>query len=153
VPEARFYIVGSRPGAAVRALQRRHGIVVTGSVPDVRPYLRQARVAVVPLRISQGLQNKVLEALAAGLSVVTTPEVTGGLPETARLPLFVEKGPVSMASRIVECLRAPKPSPERSAEVREILRRKYSWENNLAVLESLMRPSCDESETVARRQG
>ncbi|HEY9145132.1 MAG TPA: TIGR03087 family PEP-CTERM/XrtA system glycosyltransferase, partial [Thiobacillus sp.] len=64
MPAAQFTIVGSRPTEAVLALARQPGVVVTGSVPDVRPYLAHAACAVAPLRIARGIQNKVLEAMA-----------------------------------------------------------------------------------------
>jgi polysaccharide biosynthesis protein PslH len=141
ISQARFFIVGSRPAPAVRALDGKAGVVVTGGVPDVRPYLHRARVAVVPLRISQGLQNKVLEALATGLPVVTTPEVAGGLHGTADLPLFVENDPPSMAARIVEHLQKPRPPAEAAGRIREALKREYSWDTNLMRLESLLERS------------
>src|SRR5581483_4200020 len=65
-PQAEFLIVGSNPTEAVRQLARQPGVQVTGFVEDVRPYLQAATVCVVPLRIARGVQNKVLEAMAAG---------------------------------------------------------------------------------------
>ena len=76
---ARFYIIGSNPTAAVRRLGRSGGIIVTGAVPDVRPYLRHAAVAVAPLRIARGVQNKVLEAMAMACQVVASPLALEGL--------------------------------------------------------------------------
>jgi hypothetical protein len=61
---SRFYIVGARPAAAVQALAQLPGVVVTGTVPDVRPYIAHARVAVAPLRIARAHPDKVLEAMA-----------------------------------------------------------------------------------------
>ena len=78
-PEARLEIVGSQPSAAVRALAG-PGITVTGAVPHTRDHLWRAAVAVAPLHTARGLQNKVLEALAAGVPVVTTTAVGEGLP-------------------------------------------------------------------------
>lgn len=69
-PKATFYIVGSNPTKAVKKLASQPGIVVTGRVADVRPYLKHAYLAVAPLRISRGIQNKVLEALAMNKVVV-----------------------------------------------------------------------------------
>lgn len=80
-PKAVFRIVGSKPGPGVTALASpENGVDVTGFVPDVRPYLREADVFVAPLRIARGVQNKVLEAMAAGLPVVSRPEAVQGLP-------------------------------------------------------------------------
>jgi sugar transferase (PEP-CTERM/EpsH1 system associated) len=79
-PDSRFIIVGANPTPLVKELARIPGVEVTGAVPDVRPYLWQAAVSVAPLRMARGLQNKVLEALAAGLPVVMTEAVADGLP-------------------------------------------------------------------------
>jgi sugar transferase (PEP-CTERM/EpsH1 system associated) len=72
-PDAAFHIVGMNPAPAVRALARLDGVHVAGRVPDMRPYLQHARVAVAPLRVARGIQNKVLEAMAMARPVVTTP--------------------------------------------------------------------------------
>jgi sugar transferase (PEP-CTERM/EpsH1 system associated) len=81
VPDARLCLVGANP---TRRLQDLSGgspsVVVTGTVPDVRPYLWRAAVAAAPLHVARGVQNKVLEAVAAGLPAVITPAVAGGLP-------------------------------------------------------------------------
>ena len=82
-PEAEFSIVGSHPTREVRALGRQPGITVTGFVDDVRPYLRAATLCVVPLLVARGVQNKVLEALAAGRAVVATPAAAAGLRAAA----------------------------------------------------------------------
>ncbi|MCA1979528.1 MAG: TIGR03087 family PEP-CTERM/XrtA system glycosyltransferase, partial [Thiobacillus sp.] len=79
VPGACFAIVGSRPADAVMQLARQPGVVVTGSVPDVRPYLAHAACAVAPLRIARGVQNKVLEAMAMGCPVVATAQAAEGI--------------------------------------------------------------------------
>src|SRR5690606_7643252 len=85
VPGSRLLFVGANPVRRIRALAEDDPrVVVTGSVPDVRPYLWDARVAIAPLFTARGVQNKVLEALAAGLPVVTTPAVADGLPGPAR---------------------------------------------------------------------
>ena len=65
-PQLRFHIVGRSPPPAVRALAGDAGVVVTGTVPDVRPYLQHAAVVVAPLRLARGIQNKILEAMAMG---------------------------------------------------------------------------------------
>lgn len=73
-PQATLQVVGSNPGGAVRRLAELSGVEVVGPVPDVRPYLAAASVAVAPLRVARGVQNKVLEAMAMGKPVVATPQ-------------------------------------------------------------------------------
>ncbi|MBW8897819.1 MAG: TIGR03087 family PEP-CTERM/XrtA system glycosyltransferase, partial [Massilia sp.] len=75
----KFYIVGSRPAPAVQELARLPGVVVTGTVPDVRPYIAHAAVSVAPLRIARGIQNKVLEAMAMATPVVVSPQALEGI--------------------------------------------------------------------------
>jgi len=79
-PDARFEIVGSDPAPAVHALASIAGIHVFGAVPDVAPRLWNAAVSVAPLLTARGVQNKVLESVAAGLPTVVTPVVAEGLP-------------------------------------------------------------------------
>jgi sugar transferase (PEP-CTERM/EpsH1 system associated) len=78
-PRATLALVGRRPTPAVRRLAEQPGIEVVGQVPDVRPYVAKAAVALAPLRIARGIQNKVLEALAMGKAVVASPQALVGL--------------------------------------------------------------------------
>lgn len=84
LPTATFTIVGSNPTPEVLALHGTRKISVTGRVPDVRPYVQSAMVAVAPLRVARGIQNKVLEALACGTPVVATMAALGGLDAAHR---------------------------------------------------------------------
>jgi len=79
VHDLTFTVVGRDPAPAVKALAAQPGIVVTGTVPDVRPYLVAASAVVVPLRIARGIQNKILEAMAMGRPVVASPQALEGL--------------------------------------------------------------------------
>jgi sugar transferase (PEP-CTERM/EpsH1 system associated) len=80
-PDLEFLIVGRSPAPAVRALTEVPGVYVTGAVGDVRPFLERAWAFVAPLRIAQGVQNKVLEAMSMSLPVVCTDRVLAGLSE------------------------------------------------------------------------
>ena len=75
----RLLIVGADPTPAVRRLAELPGVTVTGSVPDVRPYLRKSALMVAPLAIARGTQNKILEAMAMGVPVVTSRVAAGGV--------------------------------------------------------------------------
>jgi polysaccharide biosynthesis protein PslH len=136
-PEARFLIVGIHPAPAVQELAALPGVTVTGAVPDVRPYLEEAKVAVVPVRISRGIQNKILEALAAGLPVVTTTAVAEGLTSTSDFPLTIADDPEAFAAGVVSFLQKP-PSAEQVALGHRRLNRDYNWETNLSALDTLL---------------
>jgi sugar transferase (PEP-CTERM/EpsH1 system associated) len=114
-PEARFDIVGSSPTATVRQLgESARNVAVTGGVPDVLPYLWRSAVSVAPLLTARGVQNKVLEAAAAGLPVVVTPIVADGLPEAVLTSCRVAGDAALFASAVVELLRQ---SPQRRREI------------------------------------
>jgi sugar transferase (PEP-CTERM/EpsH1 system associated) len=78
-PNARFYVVGGNPSAQVKALDAKQGVKVTGRVVDVRPYILGAKVAVAPLQIARGLQNKVLEAMSMAKPIVLTSMAIEGI--------------------------------------------------------------------------
>ena len=78
-PETKLWIVGANPSKAIRALGRLSNVTVTGSVDDVRPYVHRSAVNVAPLTIARGTQNKVLEAMAMGVPVVTSEQAACGV--------------------------------------------------------------------------
>jgi sugar transferase (PEP-CTERM/EpsH1 system associated) len=86
-PQARLRVVGRRPRPEVEQLASVAGVEVVANVPDVRPYLAEAAVAVAPLRIARGVQNKVLEAMAMARPVVASPEAMAGLGTRPDLPV------------------------------------------------------------------
>ena len=107
VPQAHLTLVGMGPSPALRRRAADAGVEVTGSVPDVRPYLWRAAIAVAPLETARGVQNKVLEAVAAGLPAVVTPAVFEGLPEAVRPACRVARDPAAFADQICELLCLP----------------------------------------------
>jgi glycosyltransferase involved in cell wall biosynthesis len=135
IPDARFYVVGGRPTEAVRALARQQGVNVTGAVPDVRPYLRHAHVAVAPLRVARGVQNKVLEAMAMARRVVVTPQAAEGIQEFDGLTRDCMPDARSFADRCIELIRAHAVTAD---ENRDFVCRHYDWERNLSRLEPLL---------------
>lgn len=103
-PEVRLVIVGKDPTADVRALGADPRITVTGTVDDIRPYLWQAAVAVVPLVYGAGIQNKILEAMACGTPVVTTSKTLSSLGVTPGRELVVADGAESFARAVLDLL-------------------------------------------------
>ena len=135
-PGARFDVVGARPTRAVRALQSVTGIAVTGEVPDVKPYLWKAAVAVAPLLAARGLQNKVLEAVAAGLPAVVTAPVNEGLPPEVRPACRVAADGPQFATAVIDLLRQSSVTRRAVAESANL--RGLAWERRLSPLQSLL---------------
>ncbi len=103
--DARLTLVGAQPSPPVRRLASLDSsITVTGRVPDTRPYLWGAAIAVAPLFTARGVQNKVLEAVASSLPVVVTPAVWDGLPEDVWPACRRASNAASFASAIVDLL-------------------------------------------------
>ena len=136
-PRARFYIVGARPLPAVERLGQRPGIHVSGSVADVRPYLAHARVAVAPLRIARGIQNKVLEAMAMARPVVATSAAMDGIDIGASLHDWMADEPGEFAQRCLALLAAPV-GDDVGRRGRELVLRTYSWEESLTPFMDLL---------------
>jgi sugar transferase (PEP-CTERM/EpsH1 system associated) len=133
VPAAQFTIVGSRPGEEVGALARQPGVIVTGSVPDVRPWLAHAACAVAPLRIARGVQNKVLEAMAMARPVVASAQAAEGLRAEAGRDYVLARGEAEFAQVVVAQLRSAPSAPQ----ARDCILAHYNWDRNLAVIDRL----------------
>lgn len=113
-PDATLTLVGSEPTRAVQALaSAATGVVVTGAVPDVRPYLWSAAIAAAPIVTARGIQNKVLEAVAAGLPTVVTPNIMQTLPP-ALTGACVSAGTAADLAAAVVALLAKSPEERRA---------------------------------------
>ena len=141
-PDALLEIVGAHPTGAVQALENPSaGIHVTGSVPDVRPHLWAAAVSAAPLQTARGIQNKVLEAVAAGLPVVVTPAVMEGLPSEVRAACAEASTADGFAARLIEWLQLP--ADRRRTIASSAALDGLSWEHRLAGLRSIMESATD----------
>jgi sugar transferase (PEP-CTERM/EpsH1 system associated) len=139
-PQLRFYIVGARPAPQVTALAELPGITVTGSVPDVRPFLAHATLSVAPLRIARGIQNKVLEAMAMEKIVIASPQAMEGIRAEIGKEMFVAGDDNAYVEQILALLDSEaSPRIGRAARARVVC--DYSWESNLNRLEAMVRSS------------
>ena len=132
--DLRFYIVGARPTPAVQALGKLPGVIVTGTVPDVRPYLAHAAVSVAPLRVARGVQNKVLEAMAMALPVVVSPQALEGIDASPGAEVVLADGAEAFAQAVTHVLGEDDLALR--ARARERVERLYSWPSNLAKIET-----------------
>ncbi len=103
-PNVKLLIVGADPTPAVRKLGEQPGVTVTGSVTDVRPYLYRSALMVAPLNIARGTQNKILEAMAAGIPTVVSGTAAGGVDAVAGEHLLVADTPEEYAQAIERLL-------------------------------------------------
>jgi len=135
-PALSFYIVGSRPNAQVQALGSLPGVTVTGTVPDVRPFIRYACVAVAPLRIARGIQNKVLEAMAMATPTVVSPQALEGIDALAGSELAVADGAPAWIETVGALLaRQGQLNTIMGRAARARVEHHYSWPSNLACIE------------------
>ncbi len=135
---ARFVVVGSNPAPEVRRLAGLPGLRVTGRVPDVRPYLAHAAVAVAPLRLARGLQNKVLEAMAMGCAVVTTPQGLEGIDAQPGRDLLVAATAPRLAEMAGGLLADPKAARAMGEAARRRILEGYGWADKLAAVAGLL---------------
>jgi glycosyltransferase involved in cell wall biosynthesis len=131
MPEARLLLVGREPSAEVRALASAD-IEVTGTVPDVRPYLARARVALAPLRSGGGTRLKVLEALDAGRPIVSTTIGIEGLEDLVGDGALVADDAQGFADRVVELLSDPERAAKAGDVGHETVAERYAWDRVLA---------------------
>ncbi len=125
-PELRLMIVGAQPPEAIRSLAS-DNVVVTGTVPDVRPYYHSALISVVPLRVGGGTRLKVLEAMAAGTPVVSTTLGAEGLNVTHGKDILIADSPEAMADAVV-AMQADSPQrQEIIANARRLVQTTYDW--------------------------
>lgn len=138
-PGLRFYIVGRSPPASVLSLAS-SSIVVTGTVPDVRPYLQYATLVVAPLRVARGIQNKILEAMAMARPVVASRSCVEAIAAQDGAELLS----AAEASEFVDKIDALLRSPERAAAVglagRQRVVEHYSWSAHLSGIDRYLQP-------------
>jgi len=139
VPDLTFTIVGRNPVAAVRRLGAADGITVTGSVPDVRPHLRAAAVAVCPLLIARGIQNKVLEAMASGLPVVASGPALEGLEVRVGVEVLCADTPAQWRESILSLLSDAARARALASAARRRVETSYTWSARMAPLVEVCR--------------
>ena len=138
VPDVSFTIVGRKPDKKVLELSRPGVVNVTGTVPDVRPYLVNATVAVAPLRIARGVQNKILEAMAMGLPVVGTSNAFQGIVAGHENGCRIVDDPQGFADEVVKILKDPEMQRECGRKAREFVQQHCRWDDCGFALEKLI---------------
>ncbi|MGH7495692.1 MAG: TIGR03087 family PEP-CTERM/XrtA system glycosyltransferase [bacterium] len=139
MPELQFYIAGGNPVRKVRKLHRPQiGIFVTGYLDDLRPYIKSAQVFVAPMRIARGMQTKILEAMACGVPVVTSPAAARGIGANTESEVLVAETAPEYARQTLHLLLNKKRRDQVRRQAFRFLRKNFSWEENLGVLDRLL---------------
>jgi glycosyltransferase involved in cell wall biosynthesis len=127
VPQVKFYVVGQGPPSSILELGKDPGVVVTGFVPDVRPYLGKAWVVVVPTTVGLGCSNKILEAMAMGKGLVTTPAQAAGLPITPGLHAAIADSEEEFAGQVVALLQDGARRRAMGQAARALVEERFTW--------------------------
>ena len=135
---AKLVIVGADPSAEIRKLAEIPGVTVTGSVPDVRPHLKASAVMVAPLRIARGTQNKILEAMAAGVPVVTSTAAAGGVDAVAGTHLQVADTPADIANATLQMMSDPATRQRFATAGRARMLSHHAWDKSMQRLDRII---------------
>ncbi|MEE9345773.1 MAG: TIGR03087 family PEP-CTERM/XrtA system glycosyltransferase [Methylococcales bacterium] len=135
---AKMLIIGANPAAEIIALGDQDGITVTGTVDDVRPYVRGSAVMVAPLKIARGTQNKILEAMAMGVPVVCSDVAARGVDAVDGQQILVANSDKQCAEKILSVISNSDQRQRLSQAGRDWIVRSYSWEKAMLRLDDII---------------
>ncbi|MBN2445577.1 MAG: glycosyltransferase [Phycisphaerae bacterium] len=134
-PRVEWWIVGARPRRTVRRWGREAGVTVTGTVPDIQPYLDDLRVLINPVRGDLGVQSKTIVALAAGKPCVVTPDVADGIDYEGDPPFLIATTPRDFADAVLRVVHDDALASALSRRGRHVVRSHYDAATQLARVE------------------
>jgi sugar transferase (PEP-CTERM/EpsH1 system associated) len=141
-PNVTFAIVGAAPPRKIRELDRLPGVTVTGSVPDVRPYVRSSAVSVAPLVIARGTQNKILEAMAMGVPTVASVAAARGVDAEPGRHLLTATTTREFSDAILRLLENPIERKGVAEAARARVLSHHSWDRSMTKLDGLIEAYC-----------
>ncbi len=137
-PAATLTIIGAEPSAEIRRLSERAGVKVTGTVPDVRDLVRRSAVSVAPLAIARGTQNKIIECMAMGVPVVTSPEAAGGVDAEPGEHVLLADQPDAYADKVLMLMENPEMRRRYAIAGRSRVSSHHDWAYSMAKLDTLI---------------
>lgn len=137
-PGMKLIIVGADPSPAMRELGELAGVTVTGSVPDVRPFIRKSALMVAPLNIARGTQNKILEAMAMGVPVVTSTIAAGGVDAESEKHFLVADTPSACARAILRIIDSPAERNRLAMAGRKRMLSHHAWPRSMERLDGII---------------
>ncbi len=138
IPTARLYIVGGKPLSELLSVNGVNGIVVTGRVADVRPYIASSQAVIAPLQIARGIQNKVLEAMSMSRPVVATSEAFTGIEAVMGEDIIIADAPVVFADAVIALLNDTDYGDRMGEKARASVIRNHSWATSYAKLDFIL---------------
>ncbi len=141
--DARLLVVGSRPSSSMLELDGKQGITVTGRVPVTPPYFNQATVAIAPIHLGRGVQNKVLEAMSMGLPVVTSSQAAQGLGPVPADTLCVVDSPADTTAAICGFWDSPQKARDMGERAAAFIRQNFTWERIYKQFDGMIRQGKD----------
>jgi sugar transferase (PEP-CTERM/EpsH1 system associated) len=137
-PAMKMSIVGADPTPTMRALGELPGITVTGSVPDVRPHVRASALMVAPLGIARGTQNKILEAMAMGVPVVTSRLAAGGVDAEPNSHFLVADSPEEVAQAVFRIIENRTERDRLAVAGRDRMLSHHAWPRSMQRLDAII---------------
>tara|TARA_R110001583_G_scaffold143203_1_gene295299 strand:+ start:6878 stop:8101 length:1224 start_codon:yes stop_codon:yes gene_type:complete len=138
LPDTKLFIVGADPSKEIWALDQLPGVTVTGSVNDVRPYIQRTAAMVAPLAIARGTQNKILEAMAMGVPVVSSHEAAGGIDAVADEHFLIADTPTEYADALESLMTDSKRRAQFAESGRARMLSNHYWPASMKRLESII---------------
>ncbi len=137
-PQLKLLIVGADPSPEIRRLGELPGVTVTGSVPDVRPFVRRSALMVAPLNIARGTQNKILEAMACGVPVVTSKVAAGGVDAESVKHFLVAETTDDYAAAILKLLDDRAERQRLAVAGRQRMLSNHAWPHSMTRLDGII---------------
>ena len=138
IPEVKLCIAGRNPSTNVKALAMQTCVEVTGRVQDIRPYVREAAVYIVPLRVGGGTRLKIFEAMAMGKAIVSTSIGAEGLPVKNGENIIIQDDPEQFALSVARLLRDPAARARLGRAARQMVGKRYGWKAVAAKFDSAL---------------
>ena len=153
VPQLKLYIVGNNPRKEILRLATDKSVVVTGYVEDLRPYLSRAWVVVAPLLEGFGVKVRVLQAMAIGKAVISTPVVTAGIDVSPEQDIIIADSPNEFAERVIELLNDKQLREEIGTKARRLMETKHSWDKLTDRLNDVLEKQQKQATSLGEKRG
>ncbi len=137
-PNVKMYIIGAAPPQKVLNLERLSGVIVTGTVDDVRPHIQRCAVNIAPLNIARGTQNKILESLAMGVPVVASVKAAGGVDAVDGEHFLTGATHMEFGDAVIRLLSNPAERQRIAEAGRARMMKNHNWENSMEKLDSIV---------------